>query len=185
MGTKTTRHSSTKIDSRTNPSKTEKKPKLTSKQTMALLHFPTTVFEQAFEDALFPHQVLSFACDGPSDKKKRQQQQWPRIDVVEHDKEYVVTADTPGVPRDKLKVEVTKAGITLSFDHEEETKEEESAEQGRTIRRERRRRSFRRTIGLPADGIDRDNIGAKAENGVLILTVPKAPETLPKAIQVE
>ena len=150
---------------------------------MALLHFPTTVFEQAFEDALFPHQVLSFACDGPSDKKKRQQQQWPRIDVVEHDKEYIVTADTPGVPRDNLKVEVTKTGITLSFDHEEENKEEDN--QGKTIRRERTRRSFRRTIALPSDGIDMDNVSAKAENGVLVLTVPKAPETLPKAIQVE
>ena len=131
-----------------------------------------------------PHELAFFEppC-GTAKQVCKRQRQWPRMDIVEHDKEYLVTADTPGVPKDQLKVELTKDGITLSFDHDE-TKEEK-AEDGKVIRRERSHRSFRRTIGLPAGVIDRDGIAAKVEDGVLRLTIPKAPESVPKTITVE
>merc|ERR1712065_94111 len=68
-------------------------------------------------------------------------------------------------------------------DHDEA--KEEKAEDGKIIRRGRSHRSFRRTIGLPAGVIDRDGIAAKVEDGVLRLTIPKAPESVPKTITVE
>merc|ERR1711907_616816 len=126
----------------------------------------TNIFDDGF--FAFPHELAFFEppCGAAKQVCKRQRQ-WPRMDIVEHDKEYLVTADTPGVPKDQLKVELTKDGITLSFDHDEA--KEEKAEDGKIIRRERSHRSFRRTIGLPADGIDRDGIAAKVEDGVLRL----------------
>ena len=142
----------------------------------------SNIFDDGF--FAFPHELAFFEppCGAAKQVCKRQRQ-WPRMDIVEHDKEYLVTADTPGVPKDQLKVEVDENGVTLSFDHDE-TKEEK-AENGKVIRRERSHRSFRRTIGLPAGVIDRDGIVAKVEDGVLRLTIPKAPESVPKTITVE
>merc|ERR1711991_94782 len=131
----------------------------------------SNIFDDGF--FAFPHELAFFEppCGAAKQVCKRQRQ-WPRMDIVEHDKEYLVTADTPGVPKDQLKV-----------DHDE-TKEEK-AEDGKVIRRERSHRSFRRTIGLPAGVIDRDGIAAKVEDGVLRLTIPKAPESVPKTNTVE
>merc|ERR1712159_386704 len=142
----------------------------------------SNIFDDGF--FAFPHELAFFEppC-GTAKQVCKRQRQWPRMDIVEHDKEYLVTADTPGVPKDQLKVELTKDGITLSFDHDEA--KEEKAEDGKIIRRERSHRSFRRTIGLPADGIDRNGIAAKVEDGVLRLTIPKAPESVPKTISIE
>ena len=142
----------------------------------------SNIFDDGF--FAFPHELAFFEppC-GTAKQVCKRQRQWPRMDIVEHDKEYLVTADTPGVPKDQLKVELTKDGITLSFDHDEA--KEEKAEDGKIIRRERSHSSFRRTIGLPADGIDRNGIAAKVEDGVLRLTIPKAPESVPKTISIE
>merc|ERR1712065_125742 len=86
--------------------------------------------------------------------------------------------------RDNTNDDSMSALITSNiFDHDE-TKEEK-AEDGKVIRRERSHRSFRRTVGLPAGVIDRDGIVAKVEDGVLRLTIPKAPESVPKTITVE
>ena len=46
--------------------------------------------------------------------------------------------------------------------------------------------SFRRTIRLPADaGVDKDKISAQMADGVLTLTLPKAPESVPRTIAIE
>merc|ERR1712078_362633 len=49
-------------------------------------------------------------------------QQWPKIDLLEEEDRFVVKADVPGVPKDKLKLSVSEDGITLGFE-EEESKE--------------------------------------------------------------
>ena len=51
-------------------------------------------------------------------------------------------------------------------------------------RRERRAGTFARTITFPAD-IDADRVGASYRNGVLTVTVPKAPEAKPRRIDVQ
>merc|ERR1711981_558123 len=41
---------------------------------------------------------------------------WLKVGVTEEEDKFVVHADVPGVPKDKLKVEIKDNGITLSFD---------------------------------------------------------------------
>merc|ERR1712227_1040781 len=168
--------------SRPRPRQTDDRPReRTDDDSMSAL-ITSNIFDDGF--FAFPHELAFFEppC-GTAKQVCKRQRQWPRMDIVEHDKAYLVTADTPGVPKDQPKVELTKDGITLSFDHDEA--KEEKAEDGKIIRRERSHRSFRRTIGLPADGIDRNGIAAKVEDGVLRLTIPKAPESVPKTISIE
>merc|ERR1711933_59015 len=119
-------------------------------------------------------------ADQTGSRAKRQQ--WPKIDLLEEEDRFVVKADVPGVPKDKLKLSVSEDGITLGF--EEEESKEEGGSQGKALRRERYFRSFTRTVPLP-EGVDKDKITASVVDGVLALSLPKAPESQPKAITIE
>ena len=57
----------------------------------------SNIFDDGF--FAFPHELAFFEppC-GTAKQVCKRQRQWPRMDIVEHDKEYLVTADTPGVP---------------------------------------------------------------------------------------
>ena len=54
-----------------------------------------------------------------------------------------------------------------------------------TLRRERAGRStFQRSFNLGTN-VDRDNISAKLEDGVLLITLPKSEKSLPRRIEVQ
>merc|ERR1712213_211692 len=106
---------------------------------------------------------------------------WPKLDLVEKEDGYVLKADVPGIPKDKLKVKVKEGVLTLSSETDE-TKEAK-ADDGEVIRRERRVSSFTRSVQLPAD-IDEAKIEASSSDGVLTLSLPKAPQSVPKQIDI-
>lgn len=111
---------------------------------------------------------------------KKRKSSWPKVDIVEKENEYVVKADVPGIAKDKLKLEIQKDALVLNAEVEESKEEKE----GNTIRRERQYHSFHRTIHLPSD-VDHQAITANSEDGVLTVTLPKAAESLPKAIEIQ
>lgn len=104
----------------------------------------------------------------------------PAVNVKETDAEIVVTAEVPGFTKEKLGVTVTEDSVTLKGDHEEET---ERKEQGYFLR-EASRGSFQRVIPLPAAVVP-EQAAAKLENGVLVLTLPKASPAQSKGVKVE
>ena len=155
-------------------------PRNEPRNTMALISLPQ-IFEQAFDEVLFAP-VASHL----QHHHHHQHQQWPKVDIVEHEKHYVVTADTPGVPKDKLEIEVGAKHLTLKYDRDKTTDEKSEDDGAKVVRRERVVESFRRDIRLPGGGaVDKDNISAKMRDGVLTLTVPKAAEAVPRTIAVE
>src|SRR5215204_7019101 len=110
----------------------------------------------------------------------RQSQTWvPTLDVWEADNEVVYAFDLPGIPQDKIEVEVEDGALTVSA--ERERSEEISNE--RFHRFERRFGSFSRTVGLP-QGVSEDDIKASYQDGVLQIHVPKPERPKPKRIQV-
>merc|ERR1711869_95900 len=163
------------------PTRDRKRQKV-KPRTMALLF--DTVFD--LDDLVFRHPFAPSSCGSkrkqcvPGSMAKRQQ--WPKINLLEEEDRFVVKADVPGVPKDKLKLSVSEDGITLGF--EEEESKEEGGSQGKALRRERYFRSFTRTVPLP-EGVDKDKITASVVDGVLALSLPKAPESQPKAITIE
>ena len=93
----------------------------------------------------------------------------PRLDLVECDKEILVTLELPGL--DEKNVDVTLVGDLLTIKGD---KKAEIFEKGRTFHRsERTWGSFQRTVQLPCE-IDRKNIKAVYIKGVLNVTLPKA-----------
>jgi HSP20 family protein len=102
------------------------------------------------------------------------------VDMYETDDAIVVRTAIPGVkPED---VDVSAVGDTLTI--KGETKAEEEIKEDNYIRRERRYGSFCRSLAIPVPVVA-DKAEAEFENGVLILTLPKAEEVKPKAIKVK
>ena len=106
-------------------------------------------------------------------------QTWvPALDVWETEQELVYAFDMPGIPEEKISIEVQDDTLTVSA--ERERVGEESGD--RFYRFERRYGAFQRAVGLPP-GIDDSKIDAKYVNGVLEIHVPKPEEAKPRKIQ--
>lgn len=102
------------------------------------------------------------------------------LDVIENDQEYVVKASVAGF--DPEKIEITYDDNTLSIKGEVEEENKES-EEGKYHIRERSYGSFYRSISMPGV-IDAEQIKAETDNGILVVHLPKKPETQPKKISV-
>jgi len=102
------------------------------------------------------------------------------LDVIENDQEYVVKASVAGF--DPEKIEITYDDNTLSIKGEVEEENKES-EEGKYHIRERSYGSFYRSISMPGV-IDAEQISAETDNGILVVHLPKKPETQPKKISV-
>jgi HSP20 family protein len=108
-----------------------------------------------------------------------QNQNWvPAVDVWEREGELVYAFDLPGVPEEKISIEVQDDTLTVSAERERVA--EESGD--RFLRFERRYGSFSRAVGLP-QGVDESKIGASYRDGVLEIRVPKPEEQRPRKIQ--
>ena len=106
-------------------------------------------------------------------------QSWaPALDVWETDTEVVYAFDLPGIPEEKISIEVQDGTLSVSA---ERVKEQEEAGD-RFYRFERRYGSFSRAVGLP-QGIDESKIAASYVDGVLEVRVPKAEEAKPRKIE--
>jgi HSP20 family protein len=106
-------------------------------------------------------------------------QSWvPALDVWETESEVVYAFDLPGIPEDKIAIEVQDDTLTVSGERVKE--QEESGD--RFYRFERRFGSFSRGVGLP-QGADESKIAASYKDGVLEIRVPKPEAQKPRKIQ--
>jgi HSP20 family protein len=103
----------------------------------------------------------------------------PAVDVWETDSELVLSFDLPGIPEDKIAVELDDNILTVTGERER-TKEHSS---DRFYRFERRFGQFSRSVTLPT-GVKEDDIRAEYKDGVLEIRVPKPDEQKPKRIQI-
>jgi len=103
------------------------------------------------------------------------------LDVQEDDNNYMVTTALPGVDSDNIHVRLHNDMLTI----EGEIPEKEVEKDGkRSLLKERYYGRFSRSIRLPQP-VNRDQVDASFDNGVLTLTLPKSPEAQPKTIQVK
>lgn len=101
------------------------------------------------------------------------------VDIVETEKELRVVAEIPGVRHENVHVNVENQVLTISGD-----KTSPHGEGDNVLRTERFFGSFSRSFTLP-QYVDAEKIEANYRDGVLILNLPKRPETQPRQIQVK
>jgi HSP20 family protein len=103
----------------------------------------------------------------------------PPIDVRETADAYIVEIDLPG--QDPGNIEVLIEGRTLTV--RGKFSEESERREGEYLLRERRRGQFMRAVALPGM-VDVDRVTSRAENGELIVTLPKASQNRARRIEI-
>ena len=104
----------------------------------------------------------------------------PAIDMYQTDEELVVKASIPGYKAENVQISVTGDVLTLRGEVKQEDEKNEKA----WHIREQRWGSFERSVALPTQVVA-DKAKAEFENGILIVTLPKAEEVKPKTITVK
>jgi HSP20 family protein len=128
------------------------------------------------------HDEMSRFMNGLFEGNGRTTQSWvPTVDVWETENEVVYAFDLPGIPEDKISLELDEGALTVSAERERER--EQKVEDGRFYRFERRFGTFTRTIGLP-QGVTEQAVTAKYEHGVLQVHVAKPEQPKPKKIEI-
>jgi HSP20 family protein len=140
----------------------------------------TLVRWEPFRELAALQNEMSRFMNGLVEGDGRTTQSWvPTLDVWETEDEVVYAFDLPGVPEEKISVELEDGALTVSAEREQ------TAEVGtdRFHRFERRFGSFVRTVGVP-QGVSEDDISAEYKHGVLEVHVKKPEQPKPKRIQV-
>jgi HSP20 family protein len=104
--------------------------------------------------------------------------QYLPLDIYETENSFVVNAYVPGVTAENL--DITTQENTVTIRAEQPT---EAHENVRYYLRERPRGTWLRSFRLPV-AIDTEHIEASLEQGVLVLTLPKAPEARPHKVTI-
>lgn len=104
-----------------------------------------------------------------------------RVDIRERDNSYLLDAELPGIPKDKIQLTVDKDVLTISADIESE----KSSQHENYCYSERRAGHVQRSFNL--EGIDADAITASYRDGMLYVNLPKAkpiPEKSSRTIEI-
>lgn len=108
---------------------------------------------------------------------------YPRVDLREHDQEFVLVADLPGLNQEDINISVENNLLTLqgqrTFEHEGQ-----NGQSGYTHYRERAYGTFCRRFTLGA-AVDAEKITATYKAGVLEVHIPKTAAAQPKRIAVQ
>lgn len=104
----------------------------------------------------------------------------PAVDMYEDKDNIIIETQLGGI--DPEKVNISIENNVLSIKGESEKKSE--VEDKNYYRQEIRRGAFFRSIPLPTK-VDGDKATAVNEDGLLKITVPKAPEVKPKTIKIQ
>ena len=104
----------------------------------------------------------------------------PAVDIVENDKELVMSADLPGVKLEDVEVKIEDGTLTLSGSRKFENEDNKNGYH----RIERSYGQFHRAFALP-DSVDSTKVQAGFDNGVLKVTLPKKEIARPRTVKVE
>ena len=105
--------------------------------------------------------------------------EYPAINVWRGEDGIAVTAEIPGVRLDEVDITVHQNTLTIKGGREPEAREPEVA----FHRREREYGAFARTVTLPYN-VDPDAVRASANNGILVVELPRPEADKPKRIKI-
>lgn len=104
----------------------------------------------------------------------------PAVDIEETEADFVVKADLPDVKKEEITIHVQDGVLTIEGERRQE--KEEKGKRFHKIEREYGR--FVRRFALPTE-VDAEKVRAEFRDGVLNVTLPKAPAAKPKMIDVK
>jgi HSP20 family protein len=140
----------------------------------------TLVRWEPFRELASLQSEMSRLMNGLLEGNGRSTQPWvPTVDVWETENELVYAFDLPGIPEDKISVELEDGALTVTGERE---RSDEAKQEG-FYRFERRFGTFTRTIGVP-QGTTEADVTAEYKNGVLEVHVKKPEQPKPRRIRI-
>ena len=128
------------------------------------------------------HRVFNALGNNPTGEcEAKAVAEWvPVVDIIEDEKEYLVKAELPGVPRENVHVTVEKGRLAIKGERAFE-KEENGKKYHRV---ERSYGTFQRSFNLP-ENADAEKVEAEFKDGVLLVHLPKQEKAQPREIEVK
>jgi HSP20 family protein len=126
-----------------------------------------SLFDRFFENDLFDWSNRNYSATNTT---------LPSVNIKESVDDFEVEVAAPGFAKEDFKIELNRDILTISSDKEinNEIKEGQQFTQ-----REFSYQSFSRSFTLP-NIVDSEKIGAKYENGILRINIPKKEESKPR-----
>jgi HSP20 family protein len=115
----------------------------------------------------------------PSNARTHSSSAWPRVNLYDGGSNLVLKADVPGLSEKDVHVTLNESGVSISGERKVAPPEGYSAH-----RQERSSFSFSRSLSLPCK-VNPEQTEASVKNGVLTVTLAKAPEAQPRQIAVQ
>lgn len=104
---------------------------------------------------------------------------WPEINIYNNNDEYIVVAKTPGLKKEDVSITLKDNALKITG----ERKKEEKGKSNIHLE-ERYTGKFERSFMLN-EKVDAEKVDAEMKNGLLIVKLPKSPETKAKAITIK
>lgn len=105
---------------------------------------------------------------------------YPLVNVYDNKDTIIVTAELPGMTKDKVHITYVNGALTLAGKLEPQT----STRDLTMVRQERSAGDFEKTVRIPTK-IDQEKINASFNFGILTVTLPKSEDAKPKTISIE
>lgn len=119
-------------------------------------------------------------CGFPGVRSSASTEFQPRVNIRENDDSIALTFELPGMDKKEIKVAVQDDILTVSGERKFKSEQNENG----CVRTEIRTGSFSRSFTLP-DSVDREQVTADYENGLLEITLAKKEEVKPQEIEVK
>lgn len=105
------------------------------------------------------------------------------VDVIEDDRGYHIWAELPGVKKEDVSIAINGGQVSISAEAKRETAIDQGQGQENMLLSERRYGNFARSFQFAGE-IDDEKAEATYRDGVLILTLPKAPSAQVKRLAI-
>lgn len=104
---------------------------------------------------------------------------WPNTNLVDSGSSLIVTAEVPGLTDKDLQLTLNQDVLSISGERKIQAPEGYSVH-----RQERAAVNFSRSFALPCH-VNPENVTASVKNGILTVTLEKAPDAMPRQIVVK
>ena len=127
------------------------------------------LFPSVFRNSFFDDDFMDF----PAYRGNRIENTLMKCDVKDEGDHFELHMDLPGFDKDQVKIQLKEGNLTIEATTA--TNNDEKAEDGTYLRRERFQGTCTRSFYVGED-IRQEDIKARFDNGVLMISVPKEPE---------
>jgi HSP20 family molecular chaperone IbpA len=127
------------------------------------------LFPSVFRDSFFNDDFMDF----PAYRGNRVENTLMKCDVKDVGDHFELHMDLPGFDKDQVRIQLKDGNLTVEATTS--SSNDEKAEDGTYLRRERFQGTCTRSFYVGED-IQQEDIKARFDNGVLMINVPKEPE---------